>query len=329
MIYLETGSTDPTYNLAYEEWVLTHLTEGEYLILWQNDNAIIIGSNQNTLQEIDPAFVREHHIRVVRRTTGGGAVYHDLGNLNYSFIKDRTKDSGMDMSEFTSLVVKALGSMGVAAEASGRNDILVDGKKVSGTAQRVVNAGGKERILYHGTLLYKSDPDMIQGALRADPEKFKSKATKSVKSRVGNISDYMPEGLTLYDFRDRLRDLLSSPDDRQAGPVIDHDAVKKLRDEKYATYEWNYGRSPEFDYTNKKRFAGGTFEVRLKLEKGIITDAAIYGDFLSLKPASEIAEALVGKRYTKEEVAEVFDRFEATDYLGTITREEAVSVVIS
>lgn len=332
MKYLETESTDPYYNLAYEEWVLTHFGKGEYLILWQNDNTVVIGCNQNTLEEINASFVREHQINVVRRTTGGGAVYHDLGNLNFSFITDYDREKGTDMSEFTALVVDALKSLSLPASASGRNDILVDGKKVSGTAQRIVRVDGKERILYHGTLLFRSNPDMIAGALNADPLKFASKATKSVRSRVGNIADYMPEGVTLFDFRELMRQKLEKNglSDESALPgteSVDIPAVKALRESKYVKYDWNYGRSPEFQFENRKRFSGGTVDVRLNVKKGIILEAAIFGDFLSLKPASELASALSGIPYDRENVKSVLSCFETADHLGSVTLDELLETM--
>ena len=189
--YLETGSTDPAYNLAFEEYVLTHRMDGDYLILWQNDNTVVVGQNQNTAAEINRAFVEAHGVHVVRRTTGGGAVYHDLGNLNYSFITDEEAGS-LRLERFTAPVVDALASLGLQAEASGRNDILVEGRKVSGTAQRVY----KTRILHHGTLLFDSDPDMVAGALNVDPEKFRSKGRKSVRSRIGNIRSFLKQDMT-------------------------------------------------------------------------------------------------------------------------------------
>lgn len=329
MKYLETNSVDPHYNLAFEEWVLTHLDDADYLILWQNDNSIIIGQNQNTLEEINPDFVKEHNIHVVRRTTGGGAVYHDLGNLNYSFITDYDRTRGTDMSAFSGAVVNALSEMGLPASASGRNDILVDGKKVSGTAQRIVKVNGKERILYHGTLLFKSDPSMIAGALRPDPLKFQSKSTKSVRSRVGNISDYLPEGITLIDFWQKLRFYFTENEKDDLEPVINLTEIIALKEQKYDTYVWNYGRSPEFAFKNRARFAGGTVDVRLDIEKGCIEDAVILGDFLSMKPASEIAEALRGVSYQKEEIRKVLSAFILPDYLGTVTEEELLSVLCS
>ena len=199
--YLETGSTDPAYNLAFEEYVLTHRRDGAYLLLWQNDNTIVVGRNQNTAQEIDRAFVEQHHIRVVRRGTGGGAVYHDMGNLNYSFITDAGDAERMAMERFTRPIVAALQGLGLQAEASGRNDILVEGRKVSGTAQRLTDG----RILHHGTLLFDSRPEMVAGALRADPAKFRSKGAKSVRSRIGNIRDFLPEDMTLPAFWDYLK----------------------------------------------------------------------------------------------------------------------------
>lgn len=336
MKYLETHSTDPSYNLAFEEWVLTHLSEGEYLILWQNDNAVIIGQNQNTPEEINPGFIREHGIRVVRRTTGGGAVYHDLGNLNYSFIRDYDREAGTDMLVFTDLVVTALKNLGLDACASGRNDILVDGKKVSGTAQRIVNVkteeGSKERILYHGTLLFRSDPDMIAGALNADPLKFESKSTKSVRSRVGNIADYMPPDMGIREFWDAIKKCLGTGEgngqDNAEQNRVDTDAVRRLKEEKYDTWEWNYGKSPKTEFRNRKRFAGGTVDIRLSIEKGIITEAAVYGDFLSLKPVSEIAEALKGCACNDASVKEILDRFTPADYFGTVTAEEVLQTIL-
>ena len=202
--YLETGQTDPAYNLAFEEYVLLNKREGDLLILWQNDNAVIVGRNQNTEEEINRPFVEAHGIKVVRRITGGGAVYHDLGNLNYSFITDCGEFDHAAMAAFTWPVVAALRGLGLNAEGSGRNDITVDGRKVSGTAQRV--QGG--RILFHGTLLFDSDPEMVAGALRADPDKFRSKSTKSVRSRVGNIREFLPERMSLEVFRKYLKDFL-------------------------------------------------------------------------------------------------------------------------
>lgn len=332
MKYLETKSTNPYYNLAYEEWVLTRFPKGEYLILWQNDNTVVIGCNQNTLEEINSQFIQEHGINVVRRTTGGGAVYHDLGNLNFSFITDYDRDKGTDMSAFTSLVVNALKALSLPASASGRNDILVDGKKVSGTAQRIVKVNGKERILYHGTLLFRSDPEMISGALNADPLKFASKSTKSVKSRVGNISDYMPEGVTLDDFRKLMRKQLEGSGDPEEARLpgmesVDLSEVEELKRSKYDRYDWNYGKSPSFKFENKKRFPGGTLDVRLNIEKGIIKDAAIFGDFLSLRPASELADALKDVCLRREDVRAALSSFEIPDHLGAVTLDELLETM--
>ena len=230
--YLETGSQDPFFNLAFEEYVLRNRTEGDYLILWQNSRTIVVGQNQNTEAEINRAFVEQHGLQVVRRMTGGGAVYHDLGNLNYSFITDAGEVEKLTIEQFTRPVVKALSDLGLQAEASGRNDILVNGRKVSGTAQRVLGS----RILHHGTLLFDSDMEMVSGALRVDPSKFQSKSAKSVRSRVTNIRSALQKDMDLPDFWAYLKTALAGSGFVQAQLTAGElEAVETLRREKYAT----------------------------------------------------------------------------------------------
>ena len=246
-MYLETHSTDPAYNLAFEETVLRNRQDRPYLLLWQNDNTIVVGQNQNTAAEIDPDFVEEHHIHVVRRTTGGGAVYHDMGNLNYSFITDVENAADMSYQQFTRPVVEALQGLGLQAEASGRNDILVEGRKISGTAQRLLG----KRMLFHGTLLFDSDPSMIAGALRADPAKFESKSTQSVRSRVGNIRSFLKKDMDLPAFWQYLKDAFGG-EGLETGTLTAEElaAVQALKERKYDTWEWNYGKSPKYDMTS-------------------------------------------------------------------------------
>lgn len=318
-IYLETGSQDPFYNLAFEEYVLTHRVEGDYLILWQNDNTIVIGQNQNAEAEINRSFVETHGIHVVRRMTGGGAVYHDMGNLNYSFITDGGDPGQLSMAAFTRPVVEALQALGLAAESSGRNDILVNGKKVSGTAQRLARG----RILHHGTLLFDSNSDMVAGALHADPEKFRSKSVKSVRSRIGNIRDALGQDMELQDFWNYLKSALARdgflPGSLTAAEL---EGVMDLKKSKYDTWEWNFGRSPKFDLVNKQRFPGGTLEIGLRVESGHIAEAAFYGDFLSVTSLEPLRQALQGCPFREEETAAVLDQFPLREMFGGIRKEE-------
>lgn len=322
--YLETGSQDPFYNLAFEEYVLSSRRLGDYLILWQNDNTVVVGRNQNTEEEIDRAFVEAHGIRVVRRTTGGGAVYHDLGNLNYSFITDAGETERLAMERFTRPVVNALRGLGLQAEASGRNDILVEGKKVSGTAQRLLNG----RILHHGTLLFDADPGMVAGSLRADPEKFRSKSAKSVRSRVGNIRDFLQPDMDLPAFWAYLKTALAG-EGFVSGALSPEEleAVEALKRSRYDTWEWNFGRSPAYDMTNKRRWDGGSLEVRASVKEGRITGIAFRGDFLSRRSLEPLAEALRGVPFRREDVAGALEQYPLQDYFGGITEEEILETV--
>ncbi|WP_298034493.1 lipoate--protein ligase [uncultured Dysosmobacter sp.] len=322
--YLETRSLNPFYNLAFEEYVLTYRRQGEYLLLWQNDNTIVIGQNQNAEAEINRAFVEERKIRVARRTTGGGAVYHDLGNLNYSFITDAGDAEKLTMERFTLPVVNALRALGLEAEASGRNDILVEGKKVSGTAQRLLNG----RILHHGTLLFDADPDMVSKALHVEPEKFRSKSAKSVRSRIGNIRDFLQDDMELREFWEYLKRALIAGDLTEDSLTTSELAeVERLKREKYDTWEWNFGRSPQYDMANKRRWNGGSLEVRAAVEKGRITSVAFYGDFLSRCPMDGLADAMRGCAFRQEDVRAVLARYPLRDYFGEITEDEILETM--
>ena len=324
VLYVETGSQDPAFNLAFEEYVLTNRREGTYLLLWQNDNTIVIGQNQNAEAEINRAFVEEHGIHVVRRTTGGGAVYHDLGNLNYSFITDLGNAEQLTMERFTRPIVEALKALGLDAEASGRNDILVEGRKVSGTAQRVA----RDRILHHGTLLFDADPSMVAGALNVDPEKFRSKSAKSVRSRIGNIRDFLKEDMDLSTFWAYLKTALSGSGLEQITLTPEELAeVQALKARKYDTWEWNFGRSPQYNMTNKRYWSGGCLEVRADVAGGAITDIIFYGDFLAVQGMEDVAEALRGCPFRAEDFAAVLDRFDLSRFFGAITQEEILETV--
>lgn len=323
VIYLETGSLDPCYNLAFEEFVLSNRRDDDYLLLWQNENTVVVGQNQNPLEEIDPDFVARHGIRVVRRITGGGAVYHDLGNLNFSLITDAEDPELLTMELFTAPVVEALRELGVPAEVSGRNDIVVEGQKISGTAQCVRDG----RILFHGTLLFDSDPEMLSGALRADPEKFSSKSSKSVRSRVGNIRTYLNEDMDLPAFRTHLRRSFVGEAPAEQLTPVELSRLQKLKEEKYDTWDWTYGRSPQYETTYRRRWEGGTLAVSLTVDRGILAGIAFRGDFLSLKDPAEVETALRGIPYREESVAAVLDRFSLREYFGSITADELLQTI--
>ena len=322
--YWETGSVDPRYNLAFEEYILYHRKTGDHLILWQNDNTVVIGSNQITEAEINRAFVEAHGIQVVRRSTGGGAVYHDLGNLNYSFITDYDPEDQLSMARFTQPVAAALRELGLSAEASGRNDILVSGRKVSGTAQKIV--GG--RILHHGTLLFDSDPDAVAGALQVRADKFQGKGVQSVRSRIGNIRPLLPEDMDIQAFWQYLKQALLAQELQPAGLTEEElREVLRLKVEKYDSWEWNFGRSPKAQMHASRRFPGGFLEIYADLSKGRIEEISFFGDFMARKPMSEITEQLIGIPFTPEAVGQILRKQDLADYFGGITPEEILELL--
>lgn len=324
MIYLETGSLDPCYNLAFEEFVLSNRRDDDYLILWQNENAVIVGQNQNPLEEIDPDLAAQHDIRVVRRITGGGAVYHDLGNLNFSLITDAEDPELLSMELFIAPVAEALRELGVPTEISGRNDILANGKKISGTAQCIRDG----RLLFHGTLLFDSDLTRLSDVLRADPEKFRSKSSPSIRSRVGNIREFLREDMDLPAFQAHLRRCFTGDTPPEQLTPVELSRLQKLKEEKYDTWAWTYGRTPQYETVNRRRWTGGTLAVHLTVNRGIVEAIAFRGDFLSLKDPLEMEAALIGLPYRAEALAPALEKLSLADYFGSITAQEVLQTIL-
>lgn len=293
MIYLETGSTDPYFNLAFEEYVFEKLDRSRsYFILWQNENTIVVGRHQNTYEEINQQYVEEHGVRVVRRLSGGGAVYHDSGNLNYTFIVDKDAAPDFDFAVFTVPVIKTLEQIGVKAEFTGRNDLTIDGKKFSGNAQYVRHG----RILHHGCIMLDSNIEVVSNALRVKEAKFQSKGVKSVRSRVTTINAHAPRPVTMEEFKRLLKGFILQAEGLEPMELTPEQLaeVRRLRDAKYATWEWNYGASPAYDMRREQRFDAGTVTVHLQAEAGRIKAVKIYGDFFGSGELSELEAALVG-----------------------------------
>jgi lipoate---protein ligase len=328
MLFIDNeGITDPRVNLAIEEYALKNLDVNEtYLLFYINEPSIIIGKNQNTIEEINTKYVEENGIHVVRRLSGGGAVYHDLGNLNFSFITKDDGESFHNFKKFTEPVIQALKKLGVNAELSGRNDILVEGRKISGNAQ----FSTRGRMFSHGTLLFNSEIDAVVSALNVKKDKIESKGIKSIRSRVANISEFLTEPMTIHEFKQiLLRYIFNTDGEIPAYKLTEADwkEIHRISEERYKNWEWNYGKSPKFNLQHAHRFPIGQIDVRLEVNKGIIENCKIYGDFFGVGDVRDIEQLLTGIRYSKQEIEKALKDINIQTYFGNITKEEFVDLV--
>ncbi|MCY7225072.1 lipoate--protein ligase [Abiotrophia defectiva] len=335
MYFVDNGNNyDASLNIALETYLVENrLVDEPILLFYINDPSIIVGRNQNTIEEVNQAYVEEKGIRVVRRMSGGGAVYHDRGNFSFCFIKD-DDGSFRDFASFTQPVIEALHKMGAkGAELKGRNDLLIEDKKFSGNAMYAKNG----RMTAHGTILFDADLDEVTKALKPRKEKFESKGIKSVRSRVTNIKPYVsPEyqKLTTEEFRDLLLLEIFGVKSRDQVKELklteaDWAKVREIQAERFGNWDWNYGQSPAFAIQMSQKFPFGFVDFRFNVEQGVIKEVKVYGDFFGLGDISDVEDALVGVRFEREAVNQVFENLDFNKYFGRVTAEEILTLIFS
>ena len=295
-------STNPYFNLALEEYLFKQKSE-DICMLWQNKNAIIVGKHQNALAEINIDYAKQNNIDIVRRLSGGGTVYHDLGNVNFTFMMNGEREKLVDFSRFLNPIITALKTLGVEAKQGKRNELLVAGKKISGNAEHTF----KNRVLHHGTLLFNSDLSHLIKSLRINPFKYQDKAIKSVQSRVCNLIDYLPQFENAQDFSNSLFDLLI---DQMNGTEYQFsktelDEIEQLMNEKYLLWDWNFGYSPNYVLNKEIDYKEQIIPISISVKKGLIIE--ISSEKLEAKALETLQGFLINKKHHIEELVQDID----------------------
>ena len=323
MLLIDSPSHNAYFNIASEEYLLKKFTTEDIFLLYVNAPSIIVGKFQNTLAEINLDYVKEKDIKVVRRMSGGGTVYHDLGNLNFSFHTLLGHNDFGDFSFFTQPVLNMLNGLGVPAVLQGRNDLLVDGKKFSGNAKLARHG----KMIQHGTILLDSEMEVLGEALKVNPLKFIDKAIKSNRSRVTNLINYLPKETTTNDLKKLLTEEIMKNNpaaERYELTEEDLQGIQQLMDEKYETWDWNFGFSPNYNFQKAIKVPAGFIEVHLDVVHGIIEKAKIFGDFFAAQPIEKLAELLIGQKHEVSTLKELFSKIDLTEFFGKVTLEEVI-----
>lgn len=316
--------TDPHFNLALEEYLLTQ-TDLDVIMLWRNERSVIIGCNQNAVEELDVDFVRDNGITVVRRQSGGGAVFHDLGNINFTVIHALGDDDFSNYTKFTAPICDFLHTLGIGAELQGRNDLTIDGLKFSGNAQAVK----KGRIMHHGTILYNADFGELGRALKPREAKIASKGVKSVRARVTNVALHLENPMPAENFFEKLADyFLKSVDGIEPYELAEADITEteKLAREKYSRWDWSFGKSPAYTFENSARFPFGLVDLRLVVEQGTIKEAYIFGDFFGKLDISGLTSLLVGLRHDRAEVEQAMREVSLGEYISGMSLKDFIGM---
>ena len=320
MNILRSSTSNPAFNLATEEFLMNSQYDN-WFYLYINAPSIIVGKHQNSLAEINVDYVKENNVIVIRRTTGGGAVFHDPGNLNFTFIMKEHPGETADFRKYTQPIIDVLQAMDVDAKFEGRNDMTIEGKKFSGNAKAFYN----NKILQHGTLLFDSTLPNLSQALKLNPLKYRDKAVKSISSRVTNISEHLKHDITLEEFEKRIVDHVRTMyADAKVYELTDEDraAIQKLVDEKYGTWDWNFGNSPKYNFQKGIKTTGGHVEVNLEVRKGKIEDVKIFGDFFNTRDVSELEDMLRGAPHERDKIKEKLSTVGIEKYLNNVTVDE-------
>lgn len=328
MKYIVNESNETAYNIALEEYAFKKLlNEDMIFILWINKPSIIVGRHQNTIEEINKEYVRENNIEVVRRISGGGAVYHDYNNLNYTIISKENEERAFDFKSFSIPVIKTLENLGVKAEFTGRNDLEIDGKKICGNAQAYING----RIMHHGCLLFDVDLSVLSKALKVSKDKIESKGVKSVRARVTNIVNELPNKINVIEFRNLLLEYMKKEYPEMKEYVFSDEEINeinKIKEEKFGNWDWNYGKSPEYNISRSKKFEKGKIEIYANVIESKIESIKIYGDFFGIEDVSKIEEVLKNVKYEKENIEETLKNIDLSRYFAGISLDEIVSVIV-
>ena len=323
MLLINSPSHNASVNIASEEYLLQRFPTEDLFLLYVNAPSIIVGKFQNTLAEINLDYVAEKEIKVVRRMSGGGAVYHDLGNLNFSFHTLLAQNDFGDFSFFTKPVLNMLNELGVPAELKGRNDLLVEGKKFSGNA-KLARQG---KMIQHGTILLDSEMEVLGEALKVNPLKFIDKATKSNRGRVTNLIEYLPKNTTTEDLKALLTAeiIKNNPNaENYEFTPEDIEGIQNLMTEKYETWDWNFGFSPNYNFKKALKIPAGFIEIHLDVTRGIIEKAKIFGDFFASKPIEDLEELLIGQKHEILNLSHLFSTINLTEFFGKATLEEVL-----
>lgn len=326
MIEVINHAHDPYFNLALEEYAVKNLPAREnYFILWQNQPAVIIGRNQNALEEINQSYIKEKGITVARRMSGGGAVYHDYGNLNFTFVANENNDFA-NFAKFTRPVIKALSRLGIEAENNGRNDITIAGQKFSGNAQ----FKHKNRLMHHGTILFDTKIEEMVQALNPGAEKISSKGIKSVRSRVTNICEHLSAPVSIEEFKQILTEEVFREENNNARYQLgehEMEAVNHLRNKKYAGWEWTYGSSPAYNIRKRRTFAWGNVDIRLDIKRGMISACRIYGDYFASRDMAELESALCGVICREADIRKCLDKIDLCSFLPQTNEQEFIELL--
>lgn len=326
MIYINSNSTNPYFNFALEEYFMTkkNLDDDKIFLFWRTNPTVMIGRYQNTYCEINEKYVKENNINVIRRNSGGGTIYTDMGAWQFTFIEKNHKENGISFEKFTEPIINTLRKENIDANFNSRNDLLIGKRKFSGNAQyRKDNS-----ILHHGSILFNTDIKAMVESINVAEDKIIAKGIKSVRERVVNISEVMKENITSEEFRDIILNSLLKDSKTYTLNKQDINEINKIKKDKFESWDWNYGKNPVFNINRWKRFNGGRVDFKLDIKNGIIKTCVIEGDFFLSGDISEVENAFVNCKYVKKDISKLLDDINVNSYFYKITKEDLLECII-